>query len=81
MTKHTHFPWNIGEGSHIHFPSELVIVVVKTKLSAAYSNTDLKPNSLSAQYKSFQPNVHWSGTRIHKTIIFKESYSATNVMQ
>lgn len=58
MTKHPHFPWNIETGSHRHFPSELVIVVVKTKPSAAYSNTDLRPHSLSAQYKSFQPNVH-----------------------
>lgn len=76
-----HFPQNTGEGPHSHFPTELVIVVVKAKPSEAYSNTDLRPHSLSTQYKSFQPNVHWSGTRIHKTIIFKDSYSATNVMQ
>ena len=57
MAKYT-LPWNIRKGSHIHFPSELVIVVVKTKPSVAYSNTDLRPNSLSTQNKSFQPNVH-----------------------
>lgn len=57
MIKHT-LPLEYQERVTKTLPSELVIIVVKVKPSVACTNTDLRSNSLSIRYKSFQPNVY-----------------------